>query len=247
MENSKERLNKFLARCGVGSRRESDLLIQQGRVSVNNIFIENPVCFVGQKDIVKVDGEKIGSPGKVRLWRYHKPVGQVTTHSDPERRLTVFKAVSGQDPSLPRLVSIGRLDINSEGLLLLTNAGSLSHKLEMPSNNWTRRYSVRAYGNMPETFIEKAAKGLKIDGEQYRSIHISLESRQGANAWYLVTLKEGKNREIRKIFEYFGLRVNRLIRTAFGPFQLGSLPKGAIEEIPQRVLKDQLGKEYASL
>lgn len=246
-KSSKERLNKFLARCGIGSRRAADLLIQQGRVSVNSLFIENPVCFVDEKDVVKVDGEKLASPGKVRLWRYHKPVGQVTTHNDPERRLTVFKAIEGQNPTLPRLISVGRLDINSEGLLLLTNAGSLSHMLEMPSNNWTRRYRVRAYGNMPDTFIERALQGLKIDGESYGSIKISIESRQAANAWYIVTLQEGKNREIRKVFEHFGLKVNRLIRIAFGPFQLGNLPKGGIEEVPSRILKDQLGKRYSLL
>ncbi len=244
---TKERLNKFLARCGIASRRESDVLIEQGRVSVNNVPVEHPVCFVNGKDIVKVDGERIGVPDKVRMWRYNKLVGQITTHNDPERRQTVFKAVASQDPTLPRLVSVGRLDINSEGLLLLTNAGNLSHALEIPSNKWTRRYRIRAYGNTPKNFAEKAAQGVSMKGVTYGSIQAKEESRQGANAWYVVTLQEGKNREIRKIFEYFGLQVNRLIRTAYGPFQLGGLLKGSIEEVPNRVLKEQLGKIYDSL
>ncbi len=243
-----ERLNKYLARCGVASRREADEMILQGRITVNEQSVQKLATFVLFGDVVKVDGERLNTPEPLRVWRYHKPMGQITAHRDPQGRKTVFQAVQGQDPTLPRLISVGRLDFNTEGLLLLTNSGTLSHELELPSKGWVRRYKVRVYGKQPQGFIEKLAAGVIIDGIKYGPIQAHEDGRkQGKNVWFTVSLQEGKNREVRKVFEHFGMQVNRLIRIAYGPFQLGNLAKGAFEEIPLRVLKEQLGKLYSKL
>lgn len=238
---NEERLNKFLARCGVASRRGADKLITQGRVAVNGHATSAVGTRVGPNDCVTLDGEPLTPRQTLRVWRYHKPAGQITTHVDTKDRLTVFDAIQGQNPKLPRLISVGRLDYQTEGLLLLTNAGTLAHHLELPSNKWTRRYRVRAFGAPPANFLSSLNKGVTIEGIHYGAVTIKEDKRQGNNTWYTVCLQEGKNREIRRLFDHFGLMVNRLIRTAYGPFQLGNLPKGTIEEIPPRILRDQLG------
>ncbi len=228
-----ERIAKFLARAGVASRRDSERLIEAGRVTLNGAVVTHPATLVDTDDAVAVDGKPIGAREATRLWRYHKPAGLVTTARDPEGRPTVF---ANLPKSLPRVISVGRLDINTEGLLLLTNDGELARYLEHPAQGFSRTYRVRAHGNADEEFAAKLAKGLTIDGIRYRPVQATIDSRQGSNCWLTMTLVEGKNREIKKLLESLGLRVTRLIRTAYGPFQLGRLAPGAVEEVPGALL-----------
>jgi 23S rRNA pseudouridine2605 synthase len=232
-----ERIAKWLARAGVASRRDAERLIAEGHVTLNNAKVEHPATFVAPRDIVQVRGAVIDSPDRTRLWRYHKPDGLMTTHKDPQGRPTVFERLP---PDLPRVVSVGRLDLTSEGLLLLTNDGALARRLELPSTGWLRRYRVRVHGEVSEPALKNLARGLVVDGTRYGPIEAGLDSRKGSNAWLTVSIHEGKNREIRRVMACLGLSTTRLIRVAYGPFQLGNLARGAVAEVPPRVLRDQL-------
>jgi 23S rRNA pseudouridine2605 synthase len=232
------RIAKVLARAGVCSRREAERWIAEGRVAVDNVVLTTPAFLVTEKSLILVDGQPIREIEPTRVWRYHKPIGLLTTHNDPQGRPTVFDTLP---PALGRVISIGRLDYNSEGLLLLTNDGGLARRLEMPSTAWTRRYRVRVHGHPKEEDLAKLARGITIDGIRYGSIEAALDRQQGSNAWVTLALNEGKNREIRKVMEYLGWPVTRLIRIAYGPFQLGNLEEGRVEEVTGRVLVDQLG------
>jgi 23S rRNA pseudouridine2605 synthase len=233
-----ERIAKAMARAGVCSRREAEARIAAGRVALNGRKVETPATLVGPGDVVTVDGQPLPERMPPRMWRYHKPVGQVTTHKDPEGRPTVFDHLPD---GLPRVISVGRLDLNSEGLLLLTNDGELARRLELPANAWSRRYRVRVHGTPTQDDLDKLAQGMTVDGVRYGSVIANLERQQGANAWLDVTLTEGKNREIRKLMEALGLSVNRLIRVNYGPFALGDLPAGSAAEIPPKILRETLG------
>jgi len=233
-----ERLAKWLARAGVASRRDAEKLIADGTVKLNGRVIDHPATFVADGDVVQVAGRVVDAPDRTRLWRYHKPEGLVTTHRDPQGRPTVFERLP---PQMPRVVSVGRLDLNSEGLLLLTNDGALARRLELPTNGWLRRYRVRVYGTVDEAALARLARGVEIEGVAYGPIEAGLDSRKGANAWLTASLREGKNREVRRVMAHLGLAVTRLIRVAYGPFQLGQLPRGAVEEVPAKVLREQLG------
>lgn len=235
------RIAKFMARSGVCSRREAEELIKQQRVSINGEVITNPAVNVEGDEKILLDGEKLPQREPTKLWLYHKPAGLVTTHKDEKNRPTVFDNLP---KSMPRVISVGRLDLNSEGLLLLTNNGELSRKLELPQNGWSRRYKVRVFGNITPEMLEKLKNGVTVDGVKYGAIRAEIESKQGANSWLEVTLCEGKNREIRKVMKYFGLEVSRLIRLSYGPFQLGNLKKGELREVPQKVLREQLGSKF---
>ena len=236
-----ERIAKYLARAGVCSRREAEKLILQQRVTVNGKVVESPAFNVEGTEKIKLDGEKVSAPEQTRLWLYHKPVGLVTTHSDTQGRPTVFDNLPA---GLPRVISVGRLDLNSEGLLLLTNNGELSRTLELPQNAWSRRYKVRVHGVLDKKKLSDLENGAVVDGIQYGSVKVIIESEQGSNAWLSVTLNEGKNREIRKLMKSVGLEVARLLRLSYGPFQLGSLKKGEVREVPQKVLHEQLGGKF---
>lgn len=233
-----ERLAKFMARSGVCSRRDAEELIKQKRVTVNGEIVDTPAFNVEGNEKILLDGEKLPEREQTRLWLYHKPAGLLTTHKDTEARATVFNHLPA---GLPRVISVGRLDLNSEGLLLLTNNGELSRKLELPENGWSRRYKVRVHGFVNKKKLEDLAKGTVVDGINYGPVKAELESQNGTNSWLIVTLNEGKNREIRKLMKSIGLEVARLIRLSYGPFQLGSLKKGEVREVPQKVLKEQLG------
>ncbi len=232
-----ERVAKFLARAGVASRRDAERLIAEGRVRVNNASIRQPTTFVMPGDLVQVDGAVIGSPERTRLWRYHKPPGLVTTHRDPQGRPTVFQALP---PGLPRLISVGRLDLASEGLLLLTNDGALARSLEHPASGWIRRYRVRVHGALDEAALAGLARGVTVAGTRYGPIEAALDARKGSNSWLTVALREGRNREVRRVMAHLGLAVTRLIRVSYGPFQLGNLPRGGVAEVPAKVLREQL-------
>lgn len=236
-----ERIAKFLARSGVCSRREAEVLIKQERITVNGETVTTPAFNVNGDEDIRFDGEKIKKKDKTRLWLYHKPSGLITTHKDEKERNTVFANLPA---GLPRVISVGRLDLNSEGLLLLTNDGALSRALELPENGWSRRYRVRVHGFIDEKKLKSLEKGTTIDGIEYAPCKITVDSKQGTNAWLTISLNEGKNREIRKLMNFIGLSVARLIRLSYGPFQLGSLKKGEIREVPQKVLKEQLGKIF---
>jgi 23S rRNA pseudouridine2605 synthase len=235
-----ERIAKWLARAGVASRRDAETLIAEGRVRLENRVVDTPATFIRPGDIVTVDGKAVADPQRSRLFRYHKPEGLITTHRDPQGRPTVFAALP---PGLPRVVSVGRLDVNSEGLLLLTNDGALARRLELPAQGWIRRYRVRVHGVPEERALAALARGVVVEGVRYGPIEAGLDSRKGANAWLTVALQEGKNREVRRVMQHLGLQVTRLIRVAYGPFQLGSLPRGAVEEVNPKVLREQLGTE----
>lgn len=237
-KNAGERVAKVIARSGLCSRREAEALIQDKRVSVNGAVIESAALDILPSDAVLVDGKPLSVREPPRLWRYHKPKGRVTTHKDPEGRPTVFE---GLPESLPRLISVGRPDFNTEGLLLLTNDGDLARHLELPSTGWTRRYRVRAFGQVTEEQLKELAGGVTINKMGYGPIEASVEREQGGNVWISVSIREGKNREVRRIMEHLGLTVNRLIRVSFGPFMLGDMEPGQIEEVKTAVLKDQLG------
>jgi 23S rRNA pseudouridine2605 synthase len=232
-----ERIAKRLGRAGVCSRRDAERWITEGRVAVNGRVLISPAVVVGPNDRILVDGKPLAEPEPPRLWRYHKPAGLVTTARDEKGRATVFDRLP---PELPRVISVGRLDLTTEGLLLLTNDGEVARYLELPSTGWARRYRVRVHGTVEPARLLALGRGPTIDGVRYGPIEAILDREQGSNAWLTVTLREGKNREIRKVMESLSLTVNRLIRVAYGPFQLGKLPEGAVEEIPRRVLKDQL-------
>jgi len=235
-----ERVAKLLARAGLCSRREAERWIAEGRVSLDGRVLESPAVVATAESDLRVDGKPIPQKEPARLWRYHKPAGLVTTHRDEKGRPTVFERLP---PELPRVVSVGRLDLTSEGLLLLTNDGGLARALELPSRGWTRRYRVRVHGSVEAPRLKSLEKGLTLDGISYGPIRAELERAQGSNAWITMALQEGKNREIRRVLAYLGLDVTRLIRIAYGPFQLGHLPRGNVEEIPRRVLREQLGTE----
>ncbi len=232
-----DRIAKWLARAGVASRRDAERLITEGRVSLNGQAVTHPATFVGAGDIVQVAGQVVEAPARARLWRYHKPDGLMTTHKDPEGRPTVFQKMPA---TMPRVVSVGRLDLNSEGLLLLTNDGALARQLELPANGWIRRYRVRVHGAIEPQQLADLARGLVIDGTRYAGIEAGLDSRKGTNAWLTVSLREGRNREIRRVMGHLNLSVTRLIRIAYGPFQLGNLERGELAEVPPKVLREQL-------
>lgn len=236
-----ERLAKFMARSGVCSRREAEEYIKQERVTVNGEVISTPAFNVEGTEKILFDGEKLPTKDKTRLWLYHKPAGLITTHKDEQGRNTVFDNLPA---GMPRVISVGRLDLNSEGLLLLTNNGELSRELELPQNAWSRRYRVRVHGKVDKQKLESLANGVTVDGVAYGKVLAVIDSQNGSNAWLTVTLNEGKNREIRKLMKFIGLEVARLIRISYGPFQLGSLGKGEVREVPQKVLKEQLGSRF---
>ncbi|MSP28940.1 MAG: rRNA pseudouridine synthase [Acetobacteraceae bacterium] len=232
-----ERIAKFLSRAGVASRRDVEKLIAEGQVKINNTKVTHPATFVTEGDLITVGGKLVEPAARTRLWRYHKAAGLMTTHRDPEGRPTVFEKLKDR---LPRVISVGRLDLNSEGLLLLTNDGELARRLELPATGWLRRYRVRVNGNPDPQSLATLAKGTTVDGVRYGPIEAGLDSRKGDNSWLTISLREGRNREIRKVMAHLHLPVSRLIRIAYGPFQLGTLARGDVEEIPARVLRDQL-------
>lgn len=233
-----ERIAKRLARAGLCSRRDAERWIEDGRVSVDGRKLTSPALVVGTDALILVDGKPIPEAEQTRLWRYHKPAGLVTSHKDPEGRPTVFERLPDD---LPRVISVGRLDLNSEGLLLLTNDGALARRMEMPSTGWIRRYRVRVHGAPTVEQLATLDKGVTIEGVGYGPIKALVDRQQGSNAWLTVSLKEGKNREIRRVMEYLGWSVTRLIRIAYGPFQLGLLEPGSVDEVSGRVLREQLG------
>ena len=234
-----ERIAKWLSRAGVASRRDAEKLLAEGKIRLNNQAVTHPATFVQPGDTVQVSGRVVDQPDRTRLWRYHKPDGLVTTHKDPEGRATVFAALP---PGLPRVVSVGRLDLNSEGLLLLTNDGALARRLELPSNGWIRRYRVRVFGAVDERRLAELARGPVVEGVRYGPIEAGLDSARGDNAWITVALREGRNREIRRVMTSLGFHVSRLIRTSYGPFQLSDLRRSELEEVNGKVLREQLPK-----
>ncbi|HQT60855.1 MAG TPA: pseudouridine synthase [Acidiphilium sp.] len=234
-----ERIAKFLARAGIASRRDAERMIEAGRVSLNGAKVLHPATFITAGDIVLVDGTPVAAPARTRLWRYHKPAGLLTTHRDPEGRPTIFERMPAE---LPRVVSIGRLDLNSEGLLLLTNDGALARQLELPATGWLRRYRVRVHGTIDPARLAALKGGIVVDGVRYGPITAEIDSTKGSNSWLAVGLNEGKNREIRKVMAALGLETTRLIRIAYGPFQLGNMPRGAVTEVNPKVLREQLPK-----
>ncbi|GLQ05649.1 pseudouridine synthase [Sneathiella chinensis] len=236
----KERIAKRLARAGLCSRREAEKWIEDGRVSVNGTRLTSPAFTVSDTDRITVDGEDIPRLERPRMWRYHKPAGLVTSHKDEKGRETVFDNLP---EDLPRVISVGRLDLNSEGLLLLTNDGELARKLELPQTGWKRKYRVRVHGHPKEADLQKLAKGLTVEGVKYGPIEAILDSTKGANSWLTLSLREGKNREVRKVMEALGFVVSRLIRVSYGPLQLGELEAGAVDEVKARILRDQMGVE----
>jgi 23S rRNA pseudouridine2605 synthase len=237
-----DRIAKVLARAGIASRRAVEAMIAEGRITVNGRPIDSPALNVTATDLVEVDGKPVGAPEPPRLWLYHKPQGLVTTEKDEKGRPTVFATLP---PELGRVVSVGRLDLNSEGLLLLTNDGGLKRRLELPATGWLRRYRVRVHGAPTEATLAPLRQGITVDGERFQPMEVTLDRQQAANAWLTVGLREGKNREVRRAMEAVGLRVNRLIRIGYGPFRLGELKPGEVEEVRRKVLRDQLGLDAA--
>ena len=236
------RIAKAMAHAGLCSRRDAEAWIAAGHVSVNGKVLTTPAHVVSPGDKIMVDGEPLPASQAPRLWRYYKPRGLITSHKDPQGRRTVFDALP---PSLPRVVSVGRLDINTEGLLLLTTDGALARHLELPSTGWLRRYRVRAHGRVTEEALHGLRSSVTIDGVKYGPVEARIDREQGSNLWLMLSLREGKNREVKRLAEHLGLTVNRLIRISFGPFALGDLAEGALEEVKRRVLADQLGPKLA--
>jgi 23S rRNA pseudouridine2605 synthase len=243
-KKSGERIAKVVSRAGLASRRDAEEWITQGRVSVNGRVINSPALDVTVNDVITVDGKPLPPRERTRLFLFHKPRGLMTTHADPEGRPTVFDNLP---EGLPRLISIGRLDFNTEGLLLLTNDGGLARALELPDTGWLRRYRVRAHGEVTQAQLDELKKGVEVDGVKYGSIDATLERDQGANVWLVFAIREGKNREVRNVMAHLGLEVNRLIRISYGPFQLAELEEGKVEEVKTRVLREQLGEKIAAL
>jgi 23S rRNA pseudouridine2605 synthase len=239
-----ERVAKVIARAGLASRREAEAWIAAGRVAVNGEVIASPARNVTALDRVAVDGEPLPVRERTRLFLYHKPRGLLTSHADPAGRPTIF---AGLPKDLPRLVSVGRLDLNTEGLLLLTNDGGLARVLELPATGWLRRYRVRAHGSVTQDQLDALRQGVTIDGIRYGAIEATVDRVQGSNIWVTFAIREGKNREVKNVLGHLGLAVNRLIRVSFGPFQLGELAEGAIEEVRTRTLREQLGERVAAL
>ena len=237
-----DRIAKVMARAGLCSRREAEAWIAEGRVSVNGTTIASPALNVAAGDKIAVDGKPMPLRERTRLFLYHKPRGLVTTHADPEKRPTIFEKLP---KTMPRVISVGRLDLNTEGLLLLTNDGGLARVLELPATGWLRRYRVRAHGSILQPQLDAMRKGVTVDGIRYGAIEATVDRMQGANVWLTFAIREGKNREVRNVLEHLGLRVNRLIRVSFGPFQLGDLPEGDVEEVRTRHLREQLGERIA--
>jgi 23S rRNA pseudouridine2605 synthase len=238
-----ERVARALARAGVASRREAERLIAAGRVALNGEPLTSPAVNVGLNDILTLDGKPVAEREPARLWRYHKPPGLITTHKDPKGRPTVFERLP---PGLPRVISVGRLDLSSEGLLLLTNDGELARQLELPSSGVVRRYRARAYGHASQEKLDRLAEGITVEGMAYGPIRAHLDGGKGANVWITLELGEGKNREVRRVLEALGLKVNRLIRVSYGPIELGDLPAGAADEVPSRLVKRLLAGEITA-
>lgn len=232
-----ERIAKYLARAGVASRRACETLIEEGKVTVDGRRVKTPAEKVTGRESIRVHGLEIQTPEPTRLWRYHKPAGLITTNTDPGGRRTIFDELP---KTLPRTITVGRLDLNTEGLLLLTNDGELARKMEQPSNGLTRSYRVRAFGRTDPAKLDRLSKGITVDGERFGKIDAILEQETGANAWLRVALQEGKKREVRRALEAVGLQVNRLIRVSYGPFELGDLKPGAVEEVPMAQLQSDL-------
>lgn len=235
-----ERIAKVLARAGIASRREAERLIEAGMVSVNGTVISSPALNVTGLDQILYDGKPIAEPDETRLWLYNKPAGRVTTAKDDQGRSTVFDDFPDD---MPRVMTVGRLDLNSEGLLVLTNDGEVKRRLELPSTGWTRKYRVRVKGEPDNMMLEPLRKGMVIDGERFRPMTVTLDRQQGSNAWLTISLTEGKNREIRRAAIAIGLTVNRLIRVSYGPFRLGELKAGEVSEVRRKVVREQLGLE----
>ena len=239
-QSTPERVAKRIARAGLCSRREAERWIGEGRVRVNGKVLDTPAVVVSETDLVEVDGAPIPKHERTRLWLFHKAQGLITTSKDPEGRKTVFEVLP---TSLPRVVSVGRLDINTEGLLLLTNDGGLARTLELPSTGWSRKYRVRVFGKIDTLQLDSLKDGIAVDGVLYGAIEAKLDRQEGANAWLTLVLREGKNREVKRVLGALGLEVNRLIRVSYGPFQLGDLQSGEVREVRGRLLRDQLGEK----
>ncbi len=237
-DDGRMRVAKAIARAGLCSRRDAEVWIAAGRVAVNGKIIDTPATIVGPSDRIVVDGEPLPDADAIRLWRYHKPEGLVTSHKDTRGRPTVFEALPD---NLPRVISVGRLDMSTEGLMLLTNSGALARHLELPATGWLRRYRVRAHGQVTDADLDRIRQGAEIDGVRYGPVEAKLDRPQGSNVWLTLGLREGKNREVKNLLGALGLSVNRLIRISFGPFQLGDLAVRAIEEVKTKTLRDQLG------
>jgi 23S rRNA pseudouridine2605 synthase len=243
-QNEGERIAKVMARAGLASRREAEAWIAAGRVAVNGAKITSPALNVTRGDKIMVDGKPLPGAERTRLFLYHKPGGLVTTTSDPQGRPTIFGALP---KDLPRLIGVGRLDLSTEGLLLLTNDGGLARALELPATGWLRRYRVRAHGKVTQTQLDELREGVTVEGIHYGPIEAVLEREQPSNVWITFAIREGKNREVRNVLRHLGLQVARLIRVSFGPFQLGDLAEGEVTEVPTRVLRDQLGERLAKM
>ena len=235
MTEKKERIAKIMAASGLCSRRDAERWILDGRVTVNGKTLDTPACTIGPDDVVLVDNKPLADKQPRRLWCYHKPAGLMTTNRDPQGRPTIFEKLP---PTLPRVVTVGRLDFNSEGLLLLTTDGGLARELELPQKGWKRKYRVRVHGSVTPEVIKRLTQGVRINGISYAPCGVEVERVQGTNTWVLMTLTEGKNREIRRLMDFFGLPVTRLIRVSYGPFQLGNLAVGDVREVPQKILKE---------
>ncbi|MCR9088387.1 MAG: rRNA pseudouridine synthase [Rhodobacteraceae bacterium] len=233
-----DRIAKVIARAGRASRRDAEKLILDGRVRVNGKLIHSPALNVVATDRIEVDGTALAAAEPTRLWLYHKPAGLVTTARDEKGRATIYDRLP---EDMPRVMPVGRLDLTSEGLLILTNDGEVKRRLELPATGWTRKYRVRVKGTPEDAMLEPLRRGVTVDGERFQPMTVSIDRQQGANAWLTVSLREGRNREIRRAAEAVGLTVNRLIRVSYGPFRLGELKPGAVEEVKPRVMRDQLG------